>query len=83
MTIAQLNLPDEYLKKLEYIQTLTQQDRQTLLLAAIDLYYHQLTQTTDPLARLKKSKLIGSFEGDANLAEQSEAIFQSLMHEKT
>ncbi len=82
MHFTQLNLPDEYLEKLNYIQSLTQQDSQESLLAAIDLYYHQLRQTTDPLDRLKSSKLIGSFEGDTNLSEQSEAIFRAHMQSK-
>ncbi len=49
MDSSALNLPNEYREKLAHIRTLTQQDDQTALLAAIDLYYAQLTQTTDPL----------------------------------
>lgn len=39
--------------------------------------YHQ--GSTDPLARLKRSPLIGSFQGDPDLSENSELIFQDLL----
>ncbi len=81
-SIPQINLTEDYEQKLQYIQKVTQQDSQASLLAAIDVYYSQLKQTEDPLARLKKSSLIGSFQGDPELSEQSEEIFRSFMQEK-
>ncbi len=74
-SISQLNLTEDYQQKL-------QQDSQASLLAAIDAYYRQLKQTVDPLARLKKSSLIGSFQDDSDLSEQSEEIYRSFMQEK-
>jgi hypothetical protein len=77
MTSIPINLTEDYQQKLQYIQEVTQQDFQASLLAAINAYYHQLKQIEDPLARLKQSKLVGSFQGDPNLSEQSEEIFRS------
>ncbi len=74
-SISQLNLTEDYQQKL-------QQDSQASLLAAHDAYYCQLKQTADPLARLKKSSLIGSFQDDSDLSEQSEEIYRSFMQEK-
>ena len=81
-SISQINLTEDYQQKLQYIQEVTQQDSQASLLAAIDAYYRQLKQTADSLARLKKSSLIGSFQDDSDLSEQSEEIYRSFMQEK-
>lgn len=77
MSISHLNLPEEYEQKLKYIETSTQQDTEASLLAAIDAYYHHLRQATDPLARLKQSKLIASFDGEPDLSGKSEEIFRN------
>lgn len=37
--------------------------------------------SADPLARLKRSPLIGSFKGDSDLSEQAEAIFQDVLNQ--
>ena len=81
ITIAHLSEEDQ--RKLEYIQQKTDRDRQASISAAIDAYYQKLHNESDPLARLKQSHLIASFQGDPDLAEQSEDIFRSLMsHEQ-
>jgi hypothetical protein len=82
MEITIANLSEEDRKKLEYIQQKTDQDLQSSILAAIDIYYQKLHQVSDPLTRLKRSPLIASFQGDPNLAEKSEEIFRSLMSDK-
>jgi flagellar hook-associated protein FlgK len=79
---TKLNLDEEHRKKLEYIQQRLNQTPERSLLAAIDAYYDQLQQhQADPLARLKQSRFIGSFSGDVDLAEQSEAIVHSLFED--
>jgi hypothetical protein len=82
MEITIANLSEEDRKKLEYIQQKTDQDLQSSILSAIDIYYQKLHQASDPLTRLKQSPLIASFQGDPNLAEKSEEIFRSLMSDK-
>lgn len=77
ITVANLTVEDR--RKLEYIQQQTNRDLQASLSFAIDAYYQTLHQSSDPLARLKKSPLIASFKGDADLAEQSEEIFHALI----
>ncbi len=79
MDIAIASLTVEDRRKLEYIQQQTNRDVQTSLSFAIDAYYQTLHQSNDPLARLKKSPLIASFQGDPDLAEQSEEIFHALI----
>ena len=75
ITIADLTSEDR--RKLEYIKQATKHDLQTSLSFAIDAYYQALHQSNDPLARLKKSPLIASFQGEADLAERSEELFRS------
>jgi hypothetical protein len=43
----------------------------------------QTTSSSDPLARLKKSSLIGSFHGDPQLSAQSEEILQSIWQQQS
>jgi hypothetical protein len=74
-----LNLSEENKKKLEYIQQTTRQDIQASITAAINLYFQQIQKEKDPLARLKQSPLIGSFQGETDLSERSEEIFHNLM----
>jgi hypothetical protein len=74
-----LNLSEENKKKLEYIQQNTRQDIQASITAAINLYFQQIQKEKDPLARLKQSRLIGSFQGETDLSEKSEEIFHNLM----
>jgi hypothetical protein len=74
-----LNLSEENKKKLEYIQKNTRQDIQASITAAINLYFQQIQKEKDPLARLKQSPLIGSFQGETDLSEKSEEIFHNLM----
>ena len=80
-TVANLTVEDR--RKLEYIQQQTNRDLQASLSFAIDAYYQTLHQSSDPLARLKKSPLIASFQGDPNLAEQSEEIFHALIEKNS
>jgi predicted transcriptional regulator len=79
METTTLSLSDENQKKLEYIRQKTNLDIQASIAAAIDAYYQQLQNEKDPLARFKQSPLIGSFQGEPDLAERSEAIYQSLL----
>jgi hypothetical protein len=81
LTIA--NLSSEDREKLDYIQKVTHHDLQTSLSCAINSYYQSLHQAADPLARLKRSPLISSFQGDADLAEKSEEIFQSIIEKNS
>jgi hypothetical protein len=74
-----LNLSEENKKKLEYIQQNTRQDIQASITAAINLYFQQIQKEKDPLARLKQSPLIASFQGETDLSEKSEEIFHNLM----
>lgn len=83
MEITIANLSEEDRRKLEYIQQQTDRDLQSAISAAIDTYYQKLHEASDPLARLKQSPLIASFQGDPNLAENSEEIFRSLMSEES
>ncbi len=79
METATLNLTEENKKKLGYIQQTNNQDMQSAIAAAIDAYFQQLQKERDPLARLKQSPLISSFQGESNLAENSENIFRDLI----
>jgi hypothetical protein len=81
LTIA--NLSSEDREKLDYIQKVTNHDLQTSLSHAINTYYQALHKAADPLARLKRSPLIASFQGDADLAEKSEEIFQSVIEKNS
>jgi len=45
-------------------------------------YIQQTTQENTPLAKLKQSSFIGSFEAEADFAENSENILHSLLSEK-
>lgn len=75
-----IQLDDEYAQKLAYIQQATDQDTVEVIKSSIDLRYQQLQQQkTDPLAKLKQSKFIGCFQGESDLAVNSEAIARSLM----
>ena len=80
MEITIANLSEDDRRKLEFIQQKTDRDFQSSISAAIDAYYQKLSAEPDPLARLKHSPLIGSFQGDPNLSEQSEEIFHSLIN---
>ena len=71
------DLTSEDRRKLEYIKQITNHDLQASLSFAIDAYYQALYQAADPLARLKNSSLIASFQGDSDLAERSEELFRS------
>ena len=74
-----LRLTEENKKQLRYIQQKTKQDMQSAIASAIDLYFQQLQKEKDPLARLKQSPLIGSFQGESDLSENSERIFRDLI----
>ncbi len=82
MDITVAHLSEEDKRKLEYIQQKLDRDLQSSISAAIDAYYQTLHNESDPLARLKRSPLIASFQGDPNLSEQSEEIFRSLIHDE-
>ncbi|MDZ8136142.1 MAG: CopG family transcriptional regulator [Nostoc sp. DedQUE04] len=77
-----IQLDEEYAQKLAYIQQEADQDTVEAIKSSIELRYQQLQQQkTDPLAKLKQSKFIGCFKGEADLAANSEAIVRSLMQE--
>jgi hypothetical protein len=80
MKINKLALSEDSQKKLEYIQQQTHQELETLISRAIDLYFQQVQKNKDPLARLKQSPLIGSFQGESDLSEKAEEIFQNLIN---
>ena len=82
-----IHLEDEQAHKLEYIQQQTNQDAVTVLnrtlTEAIDAYYQQIrSPNLNPLAQLRQSKFIGCFNGEPNLAANSEANFKAIMNEK-
>lgn len=77
-----LQLDDEYAKKLEYIQERTEIDLLQHVKSFIDTRYRQLQPPAgDPLAKLKNSPFIGSFKGSPNLAENSKAFLNAASHE--
>jgi hypothetical protein len=63
----------------DLIQQTNNQDMQSAIASAIDAYFQQLQKQKDPLARLKQSPLIASFQGESDLAENSEEIFRNLI----
>lgn len=78
-----IQLDDEHAQKLAYIQQTTQENTLETIQQAIELRYQQLQgKTHDPLAKLKQSSFIGSFEAEADFAENSENILHSLLSEK-
>jgi len=79
METTTLSLTEENKRKLGYIQQKTNQDLQSAIASAIDAYFQQLQKQKDPLARLKQSPLIASFQGDSGLSENSEEIFRDLI----
>jgi len=79
MEITTLSLTEENKRKLGYIQQKTNQDLQSAIASAIDAYFQQLQKQKDPLARLKQSPLIASFQGESGLSENSEEIFRDLI----
>ncbi|MBD2252033.1 hypothetical protein [Nostoc parmelioides] len=77
-----IELDEEYAEKLAYIQQEAEQDTVEAIKSSIDLRYQQLhQQKTNPLAKLKQSKFIGCFQGEADLAANSEAIVRSAIQE--
>ncbi len=73
-------LDDEYAKKLEYIQERTEIDLLEHIKSFIDVRYRQLQPPAgDPLAKLKNSPFIGSFQGPPDLAENSQAFLHATM----
>lgn len=79
METSNIILTKEQAQKLQYISLQTKQNTQDSIDIAINLYFEQIKQQHDPLARLKQSHLIASFHGDPNLSENSEAIVQALL----
>ncbi|ANV90509.1 hypothetical protein [Picosynechococcus sp. PCC 8807] len=74
-----INLNQENQEKLQYIQEKTHQNIESSIITAIEIYFKQLKTQEDPLARLKQSPLIASFEGDADLSEKCEEIFHNFL----
>ncbi len=73
-------LSEEQASKIAYIQQQTKLELTEILNKAIELYYTQLQeQASDPLARLKQSRFIGSFNADPDLATHSKSIVKELM----
>lgn len=79
METPNITLTPEQTKKLQYINQQTQQNIQDSIDIAINLYFEQIQQPKDPLARLKQSPLIASLQGDPNLSENAEAIVHPLL----
>jgi hypothetical protein len=82
-----IHLEDEQAHKLEYIQQQTNQDAVTVinhtLTEAIDAYYQQIrSPNLDSVVQLRLSKFIGCFNGEPDLAANSEANFEAIMNEK-
>ncbi len=83
MKNVDIQLDEEYAQKLAYIQQETDQDTVEAIKSSIDLRYQQLQQQkTDPLAKLKQSKFIGCFQGETDLADNSQTIARSMLSEK-
>jgi hypothetical protein len=84
----EIQLDEERAKKLAYIQQQTQQNTvaliDSLIDSAIDQYYQQIQppDVSNPLAKLKKSKFIGCFQGSPDLSTDSKAILQDILQEK-
>ena len=77
-----IQLDDEHAQKLAYIQQTAKKNTLETIQQAIELRYQQLQEKThDPLAKLKQSSFIGSFEAEADFAENSENILHSLLSE--
>jgi hypothetical protein len=74
-----IQLDDEYIQKLSYIQQQTQQNLTEVIKASIDLRYQQLQQTDDSPTKLQQSQFIGSFEAEPDLAANAEAILRSML----
>lgn len=73
-------LDDDQTSKLTYIQQQTNLELAEIVKQAIELYYQKLqAQPTDPLARLKQSRFIGSFNADPGLATDSQSTLKNLM----
>ncbi|WP_017292610.1 hypothetical protein [Geminocystis herdmanii] len=77
-----INFNQENQEKLQYIQEKTNQNIESSIITAIEIYFKQIKAQEDPLARLKQSPLIASFEGDANLSEKCEEIFRHSLENK-
>ncbi|MGI0480778.1 hypothetical protein ACN4EE_08300 [Geminocystis sp. CENA526] len=77
-----INFNKENQEKLQYIQEKTNQDIESSIITAIEIYFKQIKSQEDPLARLKQSPLIASFEGDADLSENCEKIFRYSLENK-
>jgi|GEM_PF-4246638 len=75
-----LNLPQEYREKLAHIQTLTQQDDQTAILRAIDLYYTQLVHPPDPLASADNTDNTTPSAPSLEAIAQARGILKSKKH---
>jgi hypothetical protein len=79
----EIQLDDESTKKLLYIQQETAEDASEVIRLSIAMRYQHLQQKeTDPLAKLKQSSFIGSFQAETDLAANSEVILRSLTQEK-
>jgi hypothetical protein len=74
-----IQLDDEYIQKLSYIQQQTQQDVTEVIKASIDLRSQQLQQTDDSPTKLQQSQFIGSFEAEPDLAANAETILRSML----
>jgi len=79
METTTLSLTEENKRKFGYIQQKTNQYLHSAIASAIDVYFQQLRKQKDPLARLKQSPLIASFQGESGLSENSEEIFRTLI----
>jgi hypothetical protein len=74
-----IQLDDEYIQKLSYIQQQTQQNVTEVIKASIDLRSQQLQQTDDSPTKLQQSQFIGSFEAEPDLAANAETILRSML----
>lgn len=78
----EIQLDDESARKLHYIQQETSEDISEVIKISIALCYQHLQQkNNDPLAKLRQSSFIGSFQAEPDLAANSEVILRSLTQE--
>ena len=82
-----IHLEEEQADKLKYIEQQTKQDAAAVLnrslAEAIDPYYQQIRSShLAPLVQLQQSSFIDSFNGEPDLAANSEENFKAIMHEK-
>ena len=83
MMQIEIQLNDEYARKLSYIQEHEELGVLEAIASAIEFRYQQLQQENkDPLAKLKESPFIGCFQAEPDLAANSEDILRLMGQDK-